>query len=275
MVAEAGGWAVAPATLKKAGDSVEPVGVDSPTPTWGRALRPLGLLLAWACLSVPAANAAGGGGGEQGEARAYFDKATASFALGHYPVAAENFEKAFELKPDSALLYNAAQAHRLAGNKERALTLYQNYLRLYPKAVRRGEVDSRIDELKKAIERDRQLATSPPMTTMPTALPPGPPASESTNSAAASVASATPAPAAPGATLAVNTAPLPAATDTRPAAPVLVAQPEPANGEKRSLLQKPLFWTAVGGAVAAAVVVVLMVALGGAKDPSPSLGTVK
>ena len=116
----------------------------------------------------------------QSEARAYFDKATASFALGHYPVAAENFEKAFELKPDPALLYNAAQAHRLAGNKERALTLYQNYLRLYAKAVRRSEVETRVEELKKAIERDRQLATSPPTTTMPSALPPGPPASDPT-----------------------------------------------------------------------------------------------
>ena len=127
------------------------------------------LLLAWVCLPAGRARAAGT---EPSEARAYFDKATASFALGHYPTAAENFEKAFELRPDSALLYNAAQAHRLAGNKERALTLYQNYLRLYPKAVRRTEVEGRVDDLKKAIERDRQLATSPPTTTMPSSLPP-------------------------------------------------------------------------------------------------------
>jgi len=236
-------------------------------------LRALALLLALACLPVSAAYAAGGGGGEQSEARAYFDKATAAFALGHYPVAADNFEKAFELRPDSALLYNAAQAHRLAGNKERALTLYQNYLRLYSKAVRRSEVETRVEELKKAIERDRQLATSPPTTTMPSALPPGPPASEPTPPPAPAPVAAAPAavpPAAPA-----RTAPLPAAVDTGPSAPVLVAKREPAETEKRSLLQKPLFWGAVGGVVAAAVVVVLVVALGGPKDPSPSLGTVK
>jgi tetratricopeptide (TPR) repeat protein len=44
------------------------------------------------------------------EARAYVNKATAAYALNHYAVAAENFEKAFELKPDPALLYNAAQS---------------------------------------------------------------------------------------------------------------------------------------------------------------------
>jgi tetratricopeptide (TPR) repeat protein len=230
------------------------------------------LLFALACLPVSAAYAAGGGGGEQSEARAYFDKATAAFALGHYPVAADNFEKAFELKPDPALLYNAAQAHRLAGNKERAVTLYQNYLRLYSKAVRRSEVETRVEELKKAIERDRQLATSPPTTTMPSALPPGPPASEpAVAPAPVATAPAAVAPVAPPA----KPAPLPAAIDTRPSAAVLVAKPEPAETEKKSLFQKPLFWGAVGGVVAAAVVVVLVVALGGPKDPSPSLGTVR
>src|SRR5262245_53593139 len=77
------------------------------------------------------------------DARAYADKATAAFALAHYATAAENFEKAFELRSDPALLYNAAQAHRLAGNKERALILYRNYLRIYAKKEKRGEVEAR------------------------------------------------------------------------------------------------------------------------------------
>ncbi len=68
---------------------------------------------------------------------------------------------------------------------------------------------------------------------------------------------------------------LPQAVDTKAAAPVLIARADPANTEKRSLLQTPVFGGVVGGAVAAAVVVVLIVALGGPKDPSPSLGTVK
>jgi hypothetical protein len=227
------------------------------------------LLVGCACLSASVAHAAGDGAGSQSEARAYFDRATAAFALGHYPLAAENFEKAFELKADSALLYNAAQAHRLAGNKERALTLYQNYLRLYAKAVRRAEVESRVEELKKAIERDRQLATSPPVTTMQSMLPPAPPSDPSTASPPAA-----PAVGAASAPVAAAQPALSPAVDAPPP-PVLVARPEPASAEKRSLLRNPLFWGVVGGAVAAAVVVVLIVALGGPKDPSPSLGTVK
>jgi tetratricopeptide (TPR) repeat protein len=220
-----------------------------------------------------------GAASDSGEARGYFDKATASFALGHYAVAAENYEKAFELKPDPALLYNAAQAHRLAGNKERAVTLYQNYLRLYAKAVRRTEVEARIEELKKAIKRDHELATSPPTTTLPSSMPPASP-----STAAAEPAAPTPTPASPPPPRVASTSPgapaassAPPAIDLKPspAAPVLVAQPESGATDKRSLTRKPLFWTAVGGGVAAVVVVVLIVALGGAKDPSPSLGVVR
>src|SRR6185503_17849214 len=117
------------------------------------------------------------------DARVYLDKATAAYALNRYAVAAENFEKAFELKPDPALLYNAAQAYRLAGNKERALALYESYLRVYGGTDKRGQVEARIKDLKQAIEHDKVVATQPPNTTLPiggadprptTAPPPAP-----------------------------------------------------------------------------------------------------
>jgi hypothetical protein len=233
---------------------------------------------------VGAQGASGGSAGAAGtdseEARAYFDKATASFALGHYPVAAENFEKAFEVKPDPALLYNAAQAHRLAGNKERALVLYQNYLRLYARAGKRAEVEARVEELKKAIERDREVATSPPTTTMPSG-------SVGSEAGAGSTPGFTPAPPASpaGATTAAVTTGGAASTggnastvDLRPSPPAaaptaLVNRTEPAQSQ--SLTNKPLFWAVVAGGVVTAVVVVLVVALSGPKDPSPSLGVFK
>jgi hypothetical protein len=206
------------------------------------------------------------------QARGYFDKATASFALGHYPVAADNFEKAFEAKPDPALLYNAAQAHRLAGNKERALVLYQNYLRLYAKAGKRSEVEARIEELKKAIERDKEVATSPPTTTMPTTSMPS--AMGGGAEPAAPVVPLTPV--APAAGPATTTSSIVEIKSPPPSsAPVLVGQPEGTITQERSLTQKPVFWVAVGGVVAAAVVVLLVVALSGPKDPSPSLGVIR
>src|SRR5262245_23476337 len=100
------------------------------------------------------------------EARAYAEKATAAYALAHYDVAAENFEKAFEAKQDAALLFNAAQAHRLAGNKPRALTLYQSYLRLPGKLPKRAEVERRIGELRQSLGPDTSAA--------PPAAAPGP-----------------------------------------------------------------------------------------------------
>src|SRR5262245_52817551 len=89
------------------------------------------------------------------DARAYNERAEAAYALGRYGDAAQYYEKAFELKPQPALLYNAAQAHRLAGNKQRALLLYRNYLRVYAgKIPNRKEVEGHLTALQAAIDSD-------------------------------------------------------------------------------------------------------------------------
>jgi hypothetical protein len=212
----------------------------------------LGCLLTLA-VGVRAANAA-----HPDDARVYLDKATAAFALDRYADAAENFEKAFELKPEPALLYNAAQAHRLAGNKERALSLYENYLRVYGKRDKREEVETHIAELKQAIEHDKAVATSPPTGTEPTAG----------TATVSSPALASPPPSRPPAAL--PAAPVPAS----PSSPsVLVSQPAQAQADDGSVLKKPWFWAVVGGGVVAAVVIGVLLASGGTKDPSPSFGT--
>jgi hypothetical protein len=198
------------------------------------------------------------------EARAYADKATAAFALTHYAVAAENFEKAFELRPDPALLYNAAQSHRLAGNKQRALELYRSYLRLYAKKDKRAEIEARIAELEAAIARDNAVTTRPPNTTEPVGTPPAPGAAPPAPAAPPLPPEATPAPAMP---LAVASAP------PTTSAPTLVAQPQPAPQDE-SLVKKPWFWIATGAGVAVAVTVVLLLTMGGSSDPSPSIGRI-
>ena len=191
----------------------------------------------------------------QEDARAYNQKATAAFALGKYAAAADYFEKAFELKPDPALLYNAAQAHRMAGDKERALALYQNYLRVYGGSPgQRADVEKHIDELKKAIEHDKEVATSPPTNTEPIS------AAATAETAPPPVAAAAMAP--------------PAAVPPAPGPVTLVDQPKSDASNHGSLMQNPWFWLAVGGG-AAVVAAILIVALsGGSKDPSPSIGVV-
>jgi tetratricopeptide (TPR) repeat protein len=97
------------------------------------------------------------------EARALFERGSTLYALGRYGEAAPLFERAFEIKPDPALLYNAAQAYRFMGNKTRALTLYQNYFRLYGDRISNADdVRRQIEQLKETIAADERAKTAPP-----------------------------------------------------------------------------------------------------------------
>jgi tetratricopeptide (TPR) repeat protein len=208
------------------------------------------------------------------EARAFVEKATAAYALNHYTVAGENFEKAFELKPDPALLYNAAQSYRLGGNKERALQLYESYLRVYgPKNKdKRPEIEGRIKQLREAIDHDRAVATSPPVTTEPMGGEPRAPQK------AESPAPVQPAPVQPllsGAPPAspsgpdVTQAPPPASSASVPA----VTLERKAESSDEPVTKKTWFWVAVGaGVLAAGAVAVLLLAKGGEDPAMPSLG---
>jgi tetratricopeptide (TPR) repeat protein len=112
------------------------------------------------------------------EARSLFERGSTLYALGRYAEAAPLFERAFELKPDPALLYNAAQAYRFMGNKTRALTLYQNYVRLFGDQISNAdEARRQIELLKESIAADeRAKAAEHPATvqTPPPAPAPGP-----------------------------------------------------------------------------------------------------
>jgi tetratricopeptide (TPR) repeat protein len=106
------------------------------------------------------------------EAREHYQSATAHFAVGEFGDAANEYQAAYKLKPDPALLYNAAQSYRLANNPERALILYKNYLQLYPNEANADEVRKQIDKLKEAIAAADRAKTSPPTgTTEPKQLP--------------------------------------------------------------------------------------------------------
>jgi hypothetical protein len=84
-----------------------------------------------------------------GAASWHYERAKAAFALGRYAEAAVECERAFDLKPDPALLWDAAEAHRIAGNDRRALQLLQDYLRVYgERTAQSALVKQRIAELK-------------------------------------------------------------------------------------------------------------------------------
>ena len=181
------------------------------------------------------------------DAKGIYDHALSLYALGKYAEAAPLFERAFEMKPVPALLYNAAQAHRLAGHAERAVTLYESYLRLYGDPARRPEIEAHIAELKTAIAAQQHAATSPP--TSADAPPPGTGAPATTEPAAS---------------------PAPSAT---PSSETLTASAPP---PKKPLVKRPWFWVAVGGGVLVVTGVIVGIAVGtrGHTSPPASFGTV-
>jgi iron complex outermembrane receptor protein len=158
------------------------------------------------------------------EARAHYEKATAAYALGRFAEAAAEFEQAFTLKPDPALLYNAAQAYRLAGSTERALQLYRSYLRVYGRrADHASDVEWHIGELEK-------LGVAAP-----------PPASvERAGSSAA------------------GSPPLAAAPPSPPAASLVAPAPAPRADGERPIYERWWFWAGAGAVVAAVVVGVVL-----------------
>jgi tetratricopeptide (TPR) repeat protein len=100
------------------------------------------------------------------EAKIHYQKGLSYYGVGKFAEAAAEYEKAFELNPDPAHLYNAAQTHRAAGNNKRALLLYQNYLRLFDNAPNRAQVERHIAQLKQAIETDERAQGAPPLEPM-------------------------------------------------------------------------------------------------------------
>jgi tetratricopeptide (TPR) repeat protein len=156
------------------------------------------------------------------EARDHYKKATAHFAVGEFADAANEYESAFKLKQDAALLFNAAQSRRLAGQNEKALVLYKNYLQLYPKAKNVADVKEQITKLQEAITAAESAKTAPPTNTVePSNVPP------------------------------------PAETHTEPAQQQAQTQPPPpeTKPEKTPIYKKWWLWTIVGVVVIAAVVI--------------------
>src|SRR5882672_5076733 len=61
-------------------------------------------------------------------AKQYVDAGLAAQSAGEYDTAITFYSKAYELVQHPTLIFNIAQAHRLAGRIEQALTLYKRYL---------------------------------------------------------------------------------------------------------------------------------------------------
>jgi len=178
---------------------------------------------------------------DENDAKSVYEKGKIAFALGRFAEAADLFEKAFEKKPDPAMLYNAAQARRLAGDKKKALVLYQNYLRLFGEQQNHEEVEGRIAELKTAIDAEQKANTNPP-----TGL-----AGDKSD---------------------VPPAAVPPPTEPAPPAATVVAQPAP---EKPRPKRAWIWGVVAGGVVVVGGAIALGIVFGSThKDPAVTLGNV-
>jgi tetratricopeptide (TPR) repeat protein len=195
--------------------------------------------------------AGAGWGGEGNDPRRLTLEATSAFQASRYGEAAEKFEAAFALRPDPVPLYNAAQSHRLAGNKPRALELYKNYLQLYPDGTSASDARAHAAALSKAIAD-------------------APPGAAQTSPPAGGAPAPTPAPSSTGR----PSGPPPSAASG--ARVPLVSQPAAAGGgESRSLTGKTWFWVALGAAVAVAATTAILLGSGSEKFPEPTFGTAR
>jgi tetratricopeptide (TPR) repeat protein len=168
------------------------------------------------------------------DAKAHYQKATAHFAVGEYHDAGIEYEEAFKLKQDPAILFNAAQSFRLAGDNQQALLLYNNIIKLYPSTQYARDSKERIEKL-------AQTTTAPPAAT-PQPVTPIPP----------------PAP--------VVVAPPPAIEPAGPppgASATVVASAPPSTSEAHPIYTRWWFWTAIGVVAAGAVITAIAVSSSG------------
>lgn len=203
------------------------------------------------------------------QARVLAQEATTHYAVGEFTQSAEKYQSAYKLKPDPALLYNAAQAYRMAGNNDKALLLYKNYVMFYPNEKNVPNVQQQITKLQEAIAAQHKAQTQPPTTTEP------PSSGAVTPPAASAVAAAPPAtpPAAepsPGSPV----APPPAAAPTAAPAASLVAAPAPAASNEEPIYKKWWLWTAVGVVALGGLITVIALSSGSSQpwNTAPDLG---
>jgi tetratricopeptide (TPR) repeat protein len=110
------------------------------------------------------------------EARAHYRRGLTAYDLGKFGEAAHEYEVAYELRQDPALLFNIGQAYRFGGDYPKAILEFKAYLRRVPDAPNRHEVESRILEMQRLIDQQAQSARNPPRDTLaPTDTPAEPP----------------------------------------------------------------------------------------------------
>jgi hypothetical protein len=138
----------------------------------GKTRRVFFILAALAlCALVPAVARAQSEPEKRQQAKEHYEKATRFYDVGKYGEAINEYEQAYLLIEDAALLFNIGQAYRLWERPEDAIRAYKNYLRKRPEASNRPDVEKKISDLEKLIEDRRQGVAPPSPPTQPPTHP--------------------------------------------------------------------------------------------------------
>ena len=80
------------------------------------------------------------------------------YDLKRFQEAFGEFEQAYLIEQDPALLYDMAQCQRKLGNNEEALHFYKTYLRRVPKGPSAVEAEKRAREIEDAMNRTKRTS---------------------------------------------------------------------------------------------------------------------
>jgi tetratricopeptide (TPR) repeat protein len=111
---------------------------------------------------------------KQQAAKQYTDAGLTAADLGDYDTAIGFYQKAYQLVPHPTLIFNIAEAHRLAGRIDPALTLYRRYLSEAPSGPWAQEARDRIAEIE--AKKATPPAPAPPAAASPSIAATPPPA---------------------------------------------------------------------------------------------------
>ena len=208
-------------------------------------------LLAVALLSRPAA-AAPPTPEEKAKAREHYQKGLTHYDIKEFSEALTEFKNAYRVVQDPAFLFNIAQCYRKLGQDVEALDYYRNYVRRFPTAANRAEVDRRIQEIERELEtkphptnpppNHDQKPDSHPVTPITPTNPIGPPPQNGTSTGGPP-----------------NLAPPPPSDSSPTMVTATPSRPE----ESPPLYKRWWFWTGVGVVVATGAAVGIAVAMRG------------
>jgi tetratricopeptide (TPR) repeat protein len=205
----------------------------------------LGLALGLALLpAISHAQAAPSAAENEEQARAHFRLGRAHYDNGNFAQAGIEFEEAYRISQRAALLYNIYLAYRDANDTRKAADALRKYLQLEKDIENRGQLESRLAALDRALAAEaQQPAAAAPTAAAPTSKPAQPltPA-EPKSVTPAGEAAATPA----------------AAPDTRPAPDAATA----ATPRSSSFPLVPVILMGTGGAMMATSIVTGLMAVG-------------